>query len=853
MKKFILALFAVLPFVNVNTASSLELEKAPYSEAYLNYLKNPSIYKVIPYPYDIASDVKVEVDLPESFDLRSKGLVSSVKDQGAYGTCWSFAAAASMENSLIRKNPDIDVSEWHLAYFCTVDKGEVTENPNFYTLFAEGGSDYLILANDIGIADETRFPYGYSEVAHEEYRYYNDYRISSALLPMNSLTSQSVIKEFIYDGNIITAGFAIHDDFTNEETSSYYCYNKDVFSQEDCFFHAVGVVGWDDNYPKENFKTSPENDGAWLIKNSWGDTMGQDGYYWISYEDYSLTLDSNYKLDYIETYDNSYSCEVDNHMLDLYTIDGSKKAYCANVFTAERDEYISGAGFYTSDNGTEYQITIYTDLKDTSSPVSSEEKLVVTGTEKYAGYHTVDLNDEVFVEKGTTYSIVLELVNPEYEFPLMMNRTENTVEGESFVSTDGVNWVDSTYVYDELFNEYYSAGVATCRIFTNNVDKIQFSEYSPYIYTNEKISLSSDNEKDIYYSFDGISWSLYSEPIEITETTTIYASFSPEGTNSASQTYSLMTAELEGLEVKTGFITNDITFDENNAAKVYVSADNEEIYLNADISPESIIKIDGEQIDPIEDIIYNIADDTKTIEIELTGENQITQNYTVKFIKSYIDTYMETINFNESILTITAPDGTEFSSGNYVYKYAGQTLKAVYKDGSGEFEIKVPEKREEPKLNIVNYSSESITIDIPENDMCYISAYDYENDDYFSDSSISNTFEIVPDKYYIIDLYALSVEEKYFSNYKTYYLMFSSETEELEIYSYGDINGDNLVDSYDALLILQMTTSETINNYNDVQIKVSDVDYSDNTDSYDALLTLQYITGTVKQLPVYTL
>lgn len=55
---------------------------------------------------------------PSYYDSRQKGLVTSVKDQHPFGTCWAFGMAAIMESSLLAQNKGTyDLSEEHLSYF----------------------------------------------------------------------------------------------------------------------------------------------------------------------------------------------------------------------------------------------------------------------------------------------------------------------------------------------------------------------------------------------------------------------------------------------------------------------------------------------------------------------------------------------------------------------------------------------------------------------------------------------------------------------------------------------------------------------------------------------------------------
>lgn len=52
--------------------------------------------------------------------------------------------------------------------------------------------------------------------------------------------------------------------------------------------HAINIVGWDDNFSKDNFKDTPPADGAWIARNSWGADLLDSGYFYISYYDAAI-------------------------------------------------------------------------------------------------------------------------------------------------------------------------------------------------------------------------------------------------------------------------------------------------------------------------------------------------------------------------------------------------------------------------------------------------------------------------------------------------------------------------------------------------------------------------------------
>ena len=82
-------------------------------------------------PFDWSHLLKSEVaatrpreGLPLSYDLRSLGYVTSVKDQGACGSCWAFATYGSLESVLLKSGGENrDFSENHLKNYHGFDWG----------------------------------------------------------------------------------------------------------------------------------------------------------------------------------------------------------------------------------------------------------------------------------------------------------------------------------------------------------------------------------------------------------------------------------------------------------------------------------------------------------------------------------------------------------------------------------------------------------------------------------------------------------------------------------------------------------------------------------------------------------
>jgi hypothetical protein len=211
--------------------------------------------------------------------------------------------------------------------------------------------------------------------------------------------------------------------------------------------HAITIVGWDDNYSRNNFGTyKPEKDGAWYVKNSWGSDFSKDGYFWISYEDLPLLNSDAYFYDYglADNYDYNYQYDG-GASFAYYT-----NYYAANRFLATGDQKLKAAGFYTAEANVSCRVDVYKNCSATN-PASGTKVASVECDQLYAGYHTVELPEEVFLSAGDSFSIVVYMENAKgYASKLYIDKDSSSSwytnlsvanQGQSFVG-NGRSWFD---------------------------------------------------------------------------------------------------------------------------------------------------------------------------------------------------------------------------------------------------------------------------------------------------------------------------------------------------------------------------------------------------------------------------
>ncbi len=502
---------------------------------------------------------------PSSYDLREKGLVTPVKSQLPWGTCWSFAAIATAETSILNKlgltydDLKLDLSERQLAWFSQTVMAEGSQAGEGSTAFDPdkrldtGGTPFSatsIFAQGIGPVLEKDVPYrnndgeectaSFREIygdaradamaktnpdfdvdgkdcyapwgdwsVDESYRFKTVLQLEdgSMLTSPATLTRDSsgalkysyneagtaAIKQQLLAGNAVQVCFHADTSRPGESSASKYI-NTDTWAhytyEPQDANHAVTIVGWDDDYSKDNFKegsnTQPLANGAWIVKNSWGSTtedfpnnnggwgVDGEGYFYLSYYDQSITD--------VETFDfdvSTLNSSDDHYIIDSYSFmptlsvdaqSADDKILMSNIFTAEEDQTVKSLSTVTGTNNVTASYEVY--LLDDDATDPTDGKLVARASEtyEYSGFHRTDLASGVTMKKGQRYSVVVtqRTIDGRYQFVLPYGlgkeisekqdspcyETAVVNEGESILYSEG-KWEDWTDSIAEIRKEIH--------------------------------------------------------------------------------------------------------------------------------------------------------------------------------------------------------------------------------------------------------------------------------------------------------------------------------------------------------------------------------------------------------------
>ncbi len=330
---------------------------------------------------------------PTSYDLRDYGYVTSVKTQGSDGNCWAFASLASLESCILKYNGTVyDLSENNM-------KNVMSSSGKYGWLdyvVNDGGIEEMAvgyLASYTGAVLESQDPY--FENSTYSIRIKSSVHIKDVyyLPTRTSYTDNNAIKAAILNYGGIYTTMYMDDYYLSEDETSYYLSDKASSTN-----HAVCIVGWDDNYSRYNFYTTPPGDGAFIVKNSWGTDWGDNGYFYVSYYDKKVTpyMTFNMKTDNL-TYADIYQYDMSGCTYGGDTYNGNS-IYFGNEYTATNNNPLAAIGTYSTTDQKTYNMYVY---------VNNVLKYQQSGSFAYAGYHTIKLNNYVNLTKGNVFKIIM--------------------------------------------------------------------------------------------------------------------------------------------------------------------------------------------------------------------------------------------------------------------------------------------------------------------------------------------------------------------------------------------------------------------------------------------------------------
>ncbi len=267
---------------------------------------------------------------------------------------------------------------------------------------------------------------------------------------------------------------------------------------DDCVYpnHGVCIIGWDDSFSAMSFPEGhrPPGDGVWIVKNSWGENWGMDGYFYLSYYDKNLyepfTFAYDTSLDPRKP-DRTEILQYDRiPLFDICSTLFDAPVYSGNIFRVPEDCVLQYVTALTGDLDTRTTVSVYLLDEDAANPTDGILIQSVTQDFPFAGYHRIELPQNLALDEGARIGVVTlnrvtkdsgvryaladgltcsregaiayneqveKEVMLEFRYALgVVNR------GESFVSFEAGRWIDWRDVLDG-----FSGGFADQLVFDN--------------------------------------------------------------------------------------------------------------------------------------------------------------------------------------------------------------------------------------------------------------------------------------------------------------------------------------------------------------------------------------------------
>lgn len=385
------------------------------------------------------SDPAYDMRDPDGDGDTADSLLPPVRNQGGCGACWSFGTYGAFESHLEHALAETgDFSEDNLKHLHGFVPGPCAGGN------LEMSTAYL--ARHDGPISEADDPY--DQAADSDYCTDCDpvrYVDNVLFLPTRAgPTDNGYIKQAVVDyGGLYTTLYWDGAYYNSEDMTYYYGGSGSN--------HAVVIVGWDDD-KYVSMAPAGSRYGAFIVRNSWGSSWGDGGYFYVSYCDGSIAYSALGHFDERPessfSFDRVYAYDPLGRTGAIGYITNPTVAWGANWFVPVQDETLTAVGFYAMDTPTDYEIYINEAFGGGSF---SDLRATQTGTVPHPGWYTVELDTPVALLEGDGFGVVIKFTTDDYGYPVALESpvggyssgaTANP--GESYISSSGSSWTDMT-------------------------------------------------------------------------------------------------------------------------------------------------------------------------------------------------------------------------------------------------------------------------------------------------------------------------------------------------------------------------------------------------------------------------
>ena len=407
-------------------------------------------------------------DPPSSFDLRDvngENYVTGIRDQGPYGTCWTFGTMASLEGNLLmtgnweaaNETGEPDLSEAHLDWWNGFNTNNNDDDPGGGGLTPHNGGDFRVSSSYIirgeGAVRETDAPYGNLPTPPErndpDYHHYYSRDVEWCVAG-EDLSNINSIKYTLMSDSVISTALCYSGQFI-DDMGGYYAHYQPPDNPSDPN-HGIAIVGWDDDKV-----TQAPDPGAWLCKNSWGNWGPENGYFWISY--YDKCAGQHPEMGAVSFQDVEYEPFEDFYYHDYHgwrdTIPDYSEAF--NAFTAREDGTLVAVGFFTAEDDVDYEIKLYDNY---ISGELQDELTSKTGNIEHYGYHTINLNNAITIAEDDDFYIYVSLssgghpIDRTSDVPVLLGSTSRVIVKST--ANPGESYYKSGTTWQDLYNYEFS-------------------------------------------------------------------------------------------------------------------------------------------------------------------------------------------------------------------------------------------------------------------------------------------------------------------------------------------------------------------------------------------------------------